>query len=245
MTRRLLAALVLAAAPVLGATPALAQDARLVLREAVLPEPGDAPGAVAGMERVELPAVTPGPTESPHAALGARSVFLGDTLLGPGSVLTVAADRDAYTMAPRLLLTLAPPVARAFERLTRARIGDTIALVLDGRVLTAPRINGVIDGGQFQIEGVGPDEADPLVAAIRDATRATTRAAAREAAFDLSTPEAAALSFARANGQRAGSAQRARSTRTRSPTSARRPSRRSSSWTETCGRRPAAPSRPA
>ena len=43
--------------------------------------------------------------------------------------------------------------ARRWAALTKANVGKAIAIVLDGTVYSAPRVNGEISGGQSSISG--------------------------------------------------------------------------------------------
>lgn len=53
--------------------------------------------------------------------------------------------------------------ARLFEEITRENVGETLAIFLDGNVISAPRINEVISGGSAIISGnFTPDEARSL-----------------------------------------------------------------------------------
>ena len=139
------------------ASSASAQAPRLVLREAFVGERvSEAPDSAA-LERTVLPG-------------DGTPVYLGSVLLplGPGSLLAVSVDVDAYSGAPLLLLSMAPREAAALEALTEAHAGDAMALVLDGRVLIAPTIYGSIPNGKVQITGAFTvAEIKSLAASIR------------------------------------------------------------------------------
>lgn len=54
--------------------------------------------------------------------------------------------------------------AKLFEEMTKANVGKTIAIYLDGQILSAPVVQAVITGGQATITGTfKPDEAKTLV----------------------------------------------------------------------------------
>jgi len=80
----------------------------------------------------------------------------------------VMARRDQSNMGlPAVSFTLTPDAGARFERLTRENLGRQLAVLLDKKVITAPRINGVINQngiieGQFTIE-----EADDLAVKLR------------------------------------------------------------------------------
>ena len=45
--------------------------------------------------------------------------------------------------------------ARRWASLTKANVGRAIAIVLDGSVYSAPRVNGEISGGSSEISDIG------------------------------------------------------------------------------------------
>lgn len=193
MSRFLCTALLL-----LSCAPAFAQDARLVFREAVVG---------LGPEARWTPALDT--TRMERATLDGRPVYLGASLLrlGVGSVASVGLDEDAFTGRPVLLLVLLPEAAEAFAALSTDRVGQPLALVLDGRVLAAPRINGPILGGRIQIDGLeSVEETRALARDIALATGARSEADSRRErllafrdSVDLSTPQAAAETLLRAS----------------------------------------------
>lgn len=124
-----------------------------------------------------------------------RAVFLGEVLqtLGVGSLTDVHLEFDPVDNMPEIALTMSPDAAQAFGRLTEARVGQDIAIVLDGHVLTAPVVSSAIPGGRISITGqFTVAEAEAIAAAIREATQIVPTP------VDLSTPEAAARSIRRA-----------------------------------------------
>jgi SecD/SecF fusion protein len=62
------------------------------------------------------------------------------------------ATRDEWN-APGVGFSLTRDAARRFGDVTRAHVGRALAIVLDGRVQSAPIIEGPIDGGEGQIRG--------------------------------------------------------------------------------------------
>ena len=175
---------------------ASAQEARLVMRAAVTQyQAGDFRGRdTTGMVRAELDGYI---------------VYLGDVLLplGEGSLLVAGVDEDPLTNRPKVSLELAGAEAERFAEITAERIGQAIAIVLDGRVLSAPTVQGRIPNGRVEITGDTWDEASELAAALRDATGARSLEDARrerQRAFrteiDLTAPEGAAEAFVRAVG---------------------------------------------
>lgn len=70
-----------------------------------------------------------------------------------GDVVTDAKDQFDQYGRPEVSMTMNSEGAREWAALTKANIGKAIAIVLDGVVYSAPRVNGEIDGGQSSISG--------------------------------------------------------------------------------------------
>lgn len=71
-----------------------------------------------------------------------------------GDVVTDASDQfNNITGQPEVSMTMNSDGARRWAELTKANVGKAIAIVLDGVVYSAPRVNGEIDGGQSSISG--------------------------------------------------------------------------------------------
>lgn len=71
-----------------------------------------------------------------------------------GDVVTDAKDQfDNVTGSPEVSMTMNSDGARRWAALTKANVGKAIAIVLDGTVYSAPRVNGEISGGQSSISG--------------------------------------------------------------------------------------------
>ena len=71
-----------------------------------------------------------------------------------GDVVTDAKDQfDPNTNAPEVSMSMNTDGARRWAALTKANINKAIAIVLDGSVYSAPRVNGEISGGQSSITG--------------------------------------------------------------------------------------------
>ena len=60
---------------------------------------------------------------------------------------------DNLTGSPEVSMTMNSDGARRWAALTKANVGKAIAIVLDGTVYSAPRVNGEISGGQSSISG--------------------------------------------------------------------------------------------
>jgi protein-export membrane protein SecD len=68
------------------------------------------------------------------------------------------------TGAPIVGLQFNPEGAKMFEEITKANVGKTIAIYLDGQIISAPTVNEAITGGQAVINGTfTPEEARQLV----------------------------------------------------------------------------------
>ena len=70
-----------------------------------------------------------------------------------GDVVTTAKDDFDEHGRPRVSMTMNSEGAREWAALTKANVGKAIAIVLDGVVYSAPRVNGEISGGQSSISG--------------------------------------------------------------------------------------------
>lgn len=71
-----------------------------------------------------------------------------------GDVVTYAKDQfNNLTGSPEVSMTMNSDGARRWAALTKANVGKAIAIVLDGTVYSAPRVNGEISGGQSSISG--------------------------------------------------------------------------------------------
>ena len=70
-----------------------------------------------------------------------------------GDVVTDAKDDFNQHGRPQVSMTMNSEGAREWAALTKANIGKAIAIVLDGVVYSAPRVDGEITGGQSSISG--------------------------------------------------------------------------------------------
>ena len=71
-----------------------------------------------------------------------------------GDVITDAKDEfDQVSGRPSVSMSMNSDGARRWAELTKANVGKAIAIVLDGAVYSAPRVNGEISGGNSQITG--------------------------------------------------------------------------------------------
>ena len=71
-----------------------------------------------------------------------------------GDVITDAKDEfDQMSNRPSVSVSMNSDGARRWAEMTKANINKAIAIVLDGAVYSAPRVNGEISGGNSQITG--------------------------------------------------------------------------------------------
>ena len=70
-----------------------------------------------------------------------------------GDVVTDAKDEFDQHGRPRVSMTMNSEGAREWAASTKANVGKAIAIVLDGVVYSAPRVDGEITGGQSSISG--------------------------------------------------------------------------------------------
>jgi len=85
-------------------------------------------------------------------------------------------SRDPMTGSPEISFTMTSEGADIFAEVTRANVGQSLAIMLDGEVISAPRINGPIIGGQGQITGQFTEkEAFELATALENPLRTPLR----------------------------------------------------------------------
>jgi SecD/SecF fusion protein len=68
-------------------------------------------------------------------------------------IASAGVTRDPVSNQPLILMRFDKEGARIFGDVTRANTGRLLAIVLDGELYSAPRINDAITGGRAQIEG--------------------------------------------------------------------------------------------
>ncbi|HYG23113.1 MAG TPA: protein translocase subunit SecD [Verrucomicrobiae bacterium] len=74
---------------------------------------------------------------------------------------------------PEILFTLEPKAAEKFAQVTRDNVGNLLAIVLDGELQSAPRINSEIPGGRGTISGrYTEQEARTLVSVLENPLKA-------------------------------------------------------------------------
>lgn len=112
----------------------------------------------------------PGENTDPTTGLSAEiSYSVESTVLLTGEVITDARHRPGqFGDSPYVEFVLDSRGARIFERVTAEAVGRQLAIVLDGRVQSAPVIRERIGGGRVVIEGgFTLDEARDLAIVLR------------------------------------------------------------------------------
>jgi len=101
----------------------------------------------------------------------------GEYLIETKPILTnadfaeVSASFDQHTLSPTIMFRLKPAGARAFSQITAANIGRAFAIVVDGKVVSAPIIQSEIAGGVGVISGgFSVEEAQSLVERMKPGT---------------------------------------------------------------------------
>jgi predicted Ser/Thr protein kinase len=84
-------------------------------------------------------------------------------LLNESDVASAKLKIDDVTGEPQVLLTFKPEGQARFAEITAKNLGRRLAIVFDGRVLSAPVIQAQITGGQAVISGLKEAEAAELV----------------------------------------------------------------------------------
>ncbi len=88
-----------------------------------------------------------------------QPILLKETTVLTGSMLDDAQGKISPSdNMPYVALSFNPEGARIFERVTSENVGKRLAIVLDGRVNSAPVIRDAISGGKAIIEGRFTDE---------------------------------------------------------------------------------------
>ncbi len=91
-----------------------------------------------------------------------------DVLLTGDSLSDARVAFDTQFNEPYVSLTFDSNGARIFERITSRNVGKRLAIVLDGKVHSAPQIREAIGGGKAQISGgFGAEEASDLAIVLR------------------------------------------------------------------------------
>jgi preprotein translocase subunit SecD len=86
-----------------------------------------------------------------------------------GDVITQASVTfDQQTNEPKVSMSMDSEGSRIWGRVTKANVGEQVAIVLDGRVYSYPRIEGPIMGGRTEISGLeSRQEAQDIVTILQ------------------------------------------------------------------------------
>ncbi|HWA91914.1 MAG TPA: hypothetical protein VG889_17880 [Rhizomicrobium sp.] len=95
----------------------------------------------------DAPRVPAWEPSQPSLALRGRVLLTGD------HIRDARADFDQRSGQPVVSIRFDDAGTAAFARVTRANVGKRLAIVLNGRILTAPQIMEPITGGALQITG--------------------------------------------------------------------------------------------
>jgi preprotein translocase subunit SecD len=91
-------------------------------------------------------------------------------LLDRSALKSAAVQRNATTNAPEIAITFTQRGAKRFAEVTRDHVGKRLAIVIDGKVYSAPKIMTEIPGGKALISGSFTDqEATELAARLNEA----------------------------------------------------------------------------
>lgn len=127
----------------LTADPEAAAQGRAPVGSEIIPYP-DNPGGV------------------PYIAVKRRAMLTGDELIN------AQWSPDSETNEPVVNITFNSEGGRKFARITQENVGKPFAMILDGKVLSAPNINEPILGGQARISGrFTTDSANELAISLR------------------------------------------------------------------------------
>jgi preprotein translocase subunit SecD len=141
------------------------QEERLIVELPGVTDIEQAKGLIGRTPILEFRLANPNAEEilaaNPDATLD--ELFLPTNLTG--RYLTKArVEFDPSTRVPSVGLVFNEEGAQLFAELTREHIGEVLAIVLDGQILSAPQIQSEITNGQAQVTGnFTPDEAKVLV----------------------------------------------------------------------------------
>jgi preprotein translocase subunit SecD len=81
--------------------------------------------------------------------------------------LGTLAVQDVAVSGSEVKLTLTPESAKSFAAITRAHVGDKIAISVGGEVRSTPVVRGPITAGKVSITLRSPDEAAALARSLK------------------------------------------------------------------------------
>ena len=86
-------------------------------------------------------------------------------LLDRSSLKSAAVQRNAITSAAEIAITFTERGAKRFAKVTRDHVGQRLAIVIDGKVYSAPKVMTEIPGGKAVISGSFTEEEAAQLAA--------------------------------------------------------------------------------
>src|SRR4051812_38943851 len=109
-----------------------------------------------------------GATSTTPATLNVlKAVLLDESAVSSATVRT-----QAVSHAPMIEVVLTEKGSKAFADITRQSVGKRLAIVVDGKLLAAPRIEMEIPGGRALITGqFSTQEASELATKINDGVK--------------------------------------------------------------------------
>ncbi len=103
-----------------------------------------------------------------EAAIAAVNALYQDTELTGRYLQSAQVQFDSNTSRPTVLLTFDDTGKKLFADMTKANIGKTIAIYLDGKIISSPVVQGEIPNGNAVISGnFTPDSARALAQSLR------------------------------------------------------------------------------
>jgi preprotein translocase subunit SecD len=146
-----------------GSTPPPSEPAQAATASATAP---DAPATATAKSSLELRLVVSDQADGAAFPTGkGDSVRLAkDSIIGRGDIASAQADGNAVHV------TLAPAAAKRFEDFTSKNVGAKLAIVVDGKVKSAPVIKAAISGGHVEVSVGSQKEAELLARSLAPAT---------------------------------------------------------------------------
>ena len=93
-------------------------------------------------------------------------------LLDRSALKSAAVERNAVTGAHEIGITFTEEGAKRFAEVTRDHLGQRLAIVIDGKVYSAPKIMTEVPGGKAVVSGTFTEqEATELAARLSEAVR--------------------------------------------------------------------------
>lgn len=105
--------------------------------------------------------------KSAQVAKVQQGVFVGDLQLCSESVEEISVRPEEHTGQMVVSIILEPSTATRFGELTQRLIGQSLPIMLDGKVIISPIVWEPIFGGAIQITGATIEEQKRLVTAMQ------------------------------------------------------------------------------